>query len=387
MESTTSPLTSHLSPFTSHAKALHVAMFYHSVRSDWNNGNAHFLRGVATELQARGHEVTIYEPADGWSAANLKAEYGEVPFHEFHAVYPTLRCLPYMPEDLDVEVVLHNADLVLVHEWNQPALVQRLGLHRANWDGYRLLFHDTHHRSLTDAETIGRLDLTHYDGVLAFGNAIRDRYLKESWARRAWTWHEAADVRVFTPQRGRKPQGDLVWIGNWGDEERTRELHEFLVEPVRRSGLKTRVYGVRYPREAQLELAEAGIEFGGWLPNYRVPETFGRFGCTVHIPRRPYVESLPGIPTIRVFEALACGVPLVCSPWEDAEGLFTPGEDYLIARDGEEMSRHLRLLLDDTVTARRLADHGRQTILARHTCAHRVDELLGIHQELMDGDG
>ncbi len=306
-------------------RPLHIAMFYHSVRSDWNNGNAHFLRGLASELHARGHEVTVYEPADSWSAANLRAEYGEAALHEFQTFYPHLRCLPYMPEDLDVEVVLREADLVLVHEWNQPTLVQRLGAHRASWNGYRLLFHDTHHRSLTDAEAIGHLELAHYDGVLAFGNTIRDRYLQEGWAARAWTWHEAADVRVFTPQRGRRPLGDLVWIGNWGEEERTRELREFLVEPVRRLGLKTRVYGVRYPEELQRELAAAGIEYGGWLANYRVPETFGRFGGTVHIPRRPYAESLPGIPTIRVFEALACGIPLVCSPWEDVRGVVHAG--------------------------------------------------------------
>jgi len=365
------------------SRPLHVAMFYHSVRSDWNNGNAHFLRGIATELQARGHEVTICEPADGWSVSHLRADHGEAPLHEFHAFYPTLRCLPYVPEDLDVEVVLREADLVLVHEWNEPDLVERLGAHRASWPRYRLLFHDTHHRSLTDAEAIGRLDLTHYDGVLAFGNVIRDRYLKEGWARRAWTWHEAADVRVFTPRRGRKREGDLVWIGNWGDEERTRELHEFLVAPVRALGLKVRVYGVRYPRELQVALGEAGIEYAGWLPNYRVPETFGHFGCTVHIPRGPYAASLPGIPTIRVFEALACGIPLACSPWEDAEGLFTPGKDFLSARDGEEMARHLRVLLEDEVAARELAEHGRRTVLARHTCAHRVDELLAIYRELV----
>jgi spore maturation protein CgeB len=102
------------------------------------------------------------------------------------------------------------------------------------------------------------------------------------------------------------------------------------------------------------------------------------------VPRRPYVESLPGIPTIRVFEALACGIPLVSSPWEDAEGLFTPGADFLVARDGAEMREHLAMLLAEPETASRLAEHGLRTILARHTCAHRVDELLAIHDDLTD---
>ena len=168
-------------------------------------------------------------------------------------------------------------------------------------------------------------------------------YLREGWARQAWTWHEAADTRVFRPLSGPK-QGDLVWIGNWGDEERTEELHKFLLEPVKALGLSALVYGVRYPESALSALAAARIAYGGWLPNFEVPGVFARFRVTVHVPRRPYASALPGIPTIRPFEALACGIPLVSSPWEDEEGLFTPGEDFLVARDGAEMKHHLKTI-------------------------------------------
>ena len=87
---------------------------------------------------------------------------------------------------------------------------------------------------------------------------------------------------------------------------------------------------------------------------------------------------LPGIPTIRVFEALACGIPLVSSPWEDREHLFRPGDDYLIARGSAEMTQHLRALAHDPGLRRELAANGLATIRARHTCAHRVKELLSI---------
>jgi spore maturation protein CgeB len=157
-------------------------------------------------------------------------------------------------------------------------------------------------------------------------------------------------------------------------------LREFLIEPVSTLQLKARVHGVRYPVEARDLLARAGIDYAGWLPNFRVPEVFARFRVTLHIPRRPYVQALPGIPTIRPFEALACGIPLVSAPWSDAEHLFTPGRDYLVAQDGWEMKRHLRALLSDKKMARELAEHGLATIRARHTCAHRVDELLRIVQ-------
>lgn len=219
-------------------------------------------------------------------------------------------------------------------------------------------------------------DLSNYDGVLAFGTVIRDLYLSRGWAKRAWTWHEAADPRVFHPMPEVEKEGDLVWVGNWGDEERTAELHEFLLEPVKELGLKAEVYGVRYPDHALKALADAGIEYGGSLANYDAPRAFAKHRVTVHVPRRPYVEALPGIPTIRPFEALACGIPLVSAPWNDAEGLFSPGEDFLVARDGAEMRDHLKHVLGDPIFAARLAEHGRQTVLARHTCAHRVDELL-----------
>ena len=361
---------------------MRVALFYHSIVSDWNHGNAHFLRGVARELIARGHTVSVFEPRDGWSRRNLTEQYGTKPIDEFRRVFPELTSTLYDPEDFDVERALGGAQLVLVHEWNDPRLVRRIGLVRARSRSFRLLFHDTHHRSATAPREMARYDLRHYDGVLAYGEILSRIYLERGWAERAWTWHEAADVRLFRPLLGRERAGDLVWIGNWGDGERTAELEEFLLEPARALGLSGSVFGVRYPDDAREAMARAGLPYRGWVANHRVPEIFARHAVTVHIPRRPYVEALPGIPTIRPFEALACGIPLVCSPWHDAEGLFTPGEDFLIARDGEEMRVLLDRVLRDRELARHLAQHGRRTILERHTCGHRVDELLAIAAEL-----
>jgi spore maturation protein CgeB len=277
--------------------------------------------------------------------------------------------------------VLAGADLVLVHEWNDHDLVRLVGEHRSK-NNYRLLFHDTHHRAVTERESMAAYDLSHYDGVLAFGNVIKELYLKEGWTKKAWTWHEAADTRIFYPRTSTGKEGDLVWIGNWGDEERTAELHEFLLNPVKELGLKAKVYGVRYPDHAIKSLAEAGIEYGEWLPNYKAPEVFAKYKVTVHVPRRPYVEALPGIPTIRPFEALACGIPLITAPWEDAENLFTPGQDFLVARNGEEMKKHLQSVLHDERRTKEMVADGLRTINRRHSCSHRVNELEEICEEL-----
>jgi spore maturation protein CgeB len=356
-------------------------LFYHSALSDWNHGNAHFLRGVVTELQSRAHDVTVYEPADGWSAANLVADHGEAALHATRDCYPSLQVARYGRE-LDLDRALSGADVVIVHEWSSHDLVRHIGKHRARRADYVLLFHDTHHRSVSDVAAMAEYDLSHYDGVLAYGDVIRRRYLDRGWAAKAWTWHEAADTRVFHPRPDIARERDLVWIGNWGDDERTAELREFLIEPVRALGLRATVHGVRYPQAALEELAAAGIEYRGWLPNYRAPEVFAQHHVTVHVPRRPYVESLPGIPTIRPFEALACGIPLVSAPWPDAERLFTPGIDYLVALDGADMQRHLHAVLTQPELAASLAESGLATVRRRHTCAQRVDELLAIVRSL-----
>jgi spore maturation protein CgeB len=357
-----------------------IRLFYHSLLSDWNHGNAHFLRGVATELIAGGHDVVIYEPADGWSLQHLLAEHGEEPVKRFHAAYPLLHSVRYDPADFDVEEAVADADLVIVHEWNPPELVKQIGQARRR-HRFVALFHDTHHRLVTNRASLRAYDLSRYDGVLAYGQVLRDLYLETGLATRAWTWHEAADTRVFRPLESRRSDGDLVWIGNWGDDERTEALQEFLLGAVKALGLKARVYGVRYPDSAKAALADAGISYGGWLPNFAVPEVFARFKVTVHIPRRPYVKALPGIPTIRPFEALACGIPLVSSPWSDSERLFSR-DDFVVARNGREMIRELEQLLASERRRHQLARHGLVTIRNRHTCAHRVEELLTIYTDL-----
>jgi spore maturation protein CgeB len=319
---------------------------------------------------------------DGWSRSNLLAEgeAGEQALTDFACAYPDLRgvSVGYGPVDsLDLDALLEDADVVLVHEWNDPALVRRLGAHRAEGGRYALFFHDTHHRAVSAPEVMASYDLRGYDGVLAFGSCLRDIYLARGWARQAWVWHEAADVSLFRPHPG-PVSGDLVWIGNWGDEERSAELNEMLIAPVKDLGLSATVYGVRYPPAALRALQDAGISYRGWLPNFQVPATFARFRVTVHIPRRAYRQELPGIPTIRPFEALACGLPLISAPWVDQDGLFSPGADYLIAHNGDEMRRQLRAVLGDPSVSARLSARGRRTIAARHTCAHRVDQLLDI---------
>jgi spore maturation protein CgeB len=356
---------------------MRIVYFTHSLRSCWNHGNAHFLRGVLSELVRRGHDVRVFEPDGAWSLANLLKDEGAQSLAQFREAYPELSSRTYSrPEEGAAQA--WSADLVIVHEWNDPELVAAVGRLRARGGRFTLLFHDTHHRAVSAPQEMRAYDLSAYDGVLAFGATLARVYEDWGWRGRAFVWHEAADTRRFKPPAREGEREGLVWIGNWGDGERSAEIADYLLKPARDLGLPLDVYGVRYPENAKRMLGDFGARYHGWIANAAAPAVFARHLATVHVPRRFYTQLLPGTPTIRVFEALACGIPLVSAPWNDCEHLFRVGDDFLMVRDGTEMTHALRDVAGDPQLRARLVRNGLETITSRHSCAHRVDELLYI---------
>lgn len=358
---------------------MRIVYFTHSLASCWNHGNAHFLRGLLAELKRRGHTVIAYEPADGWSRHHLVQDHGETPLAAFAATFPSLRPRLYQPT-ADAAAMLEGADLVIVHEWTEPALANAIGKLRKHGAGFVLLFHDTHHRAVSAPASMRRFDLTGYDGVLAFGQSLAEVYRLSGWGKRVFTFHEAADTHLFQPLAAAdaEQRAGIVWVGNWGDEERSGEIADYLLRPAHQVQVPLDIYGVRYPEAAQQTLRRYRARYHGWTANSTVPALFARHQMTLHIPRRLYRLALPGIPTIRVFEALACGIPLLCAPWSDSEGLFRPGRDFLLARNPAQMRQMMRAVASDAALRRALAENGLETIRRSHTCAHRADQLLGI---------
>ena len=366
---------------------LKFRFFAHSWVSDWNHGNAHFLRGLVRELIRMEHEVRCYEELGAWSLTNLVRKEGERAIEAidgFRNTYPEIDVRFYQrDETLDrfLDTELRESDVVVLHEWNEPSLVNAVLLRKKKF-GFRALFHDTHHRAYTNAGDILRFQLHLVDGVLAFGEAIRKIYKDGFGIPRVWTFHEAADTSVFAPRESAKTT-DFLWIGNWGDEERTQELYEFLVAPtMKMAGLRVLVHGVRYPKAGLQMLHDAGIDFRGYLPNLSAPKAYSQSLLALHVPRQQYTNGLSGIPTIRVFEALACGVPLLCSPWTDVENLFRPGEDYVVVKSSDEMAAKIKELMRDDAARRQITRNGLETIRTRHTCRHRAEQLLAICGEL-----
>lgn len=367
---------------------LNIALFSHSLVSDWNHGNAHFLRGLVRELVRMGHCVRCYEELGCWSLKNLMKHEGQLAIEtidRFRAGFPELDVRFYQSSHAEfrhfLEEELREAHVVILHEWNEPDLVNSVLALKQKYDFIALL-HDSHHRAYARAREILRFHLHLLDGVLAFGEAVRRIYADGFGVSRTWTFHEAADLSQFGPL-SRAKEIDLVWIGNWGDEERTQALEEFLVAPAAASPKRRVVaHGVRYPEHALEKLCRAGIEYRGYLPNLATAEVYAASAVTLHVPRQQYANGLRGVPTIRVFEALACGIPLLCSPWNDDERLFQPGFDYVVVRNAVEMKAELENLLRDPAARRQIAEHGMKTIRERHTCVHRARQLISICEEL-----
>jgi spore maturation protein CgeB len=338
-------------------------------------------------MRALGHDAVVFEPRMDWSLENLLQERcGEESLQQFAAIYPDLRIEMYEAgsiSDTDTwREALKDFDVVLVHEWNPPALANTL-LDLRETFGYKMLFHDTHHRASSSPEQIRLFGVDSFDGVVVFGEVLRKIYRERFSMSRVWTLHEAADTSVCRPFVNVPEQQDVVWVGNWGDDERSEEIRSFLLEPAAAMAERSfTIYGVRYPQEAQEALRDAGVRYGGYLANLNAPAVYASSQLTVHVPRQQYAREMVGIPTIRVFEALACGVPLISAPWQDAEGLFREG-DMLFVKTGEEMQRAIKRLLERPGEAKAQAERGMETVQGRHTCRHRAEELTEIIEEVL----
>ena len=350
-----------------------IAFLGHSIVSDWNHGNAHFFRGLIKELHRRGHPVTFFEPRHAWSRENLEAERnGKGILGSFAERFPFVTARLY-DDATDWTATLAPFDAVLVHEWTDTALVRDLA-YVARRLPCPVLCYDTHHRPATEPEAIRPRELPRFDGVIAFGGSLRDIFVRDFGTDPARTFvlHEAADAEEFAPMPRVDKVRDLVFVGNWS-EDRAAEMETYFFAP---QGLSKSLWGVLYPEEIRKKMPARGVRYGGYLPNTEVPRVFAESRLVAHIHRGPYNRFLPGIPTIRMFEALACGACLVSTPWDDAEQLFREG-DYVLLPAGSPETTFRALLADDALRAA-YGRRGRETILARHTCGHRAEELIAI---------
>jgi spore maturation protein CgeB len=259
------------------------AFFYQSVISDWNHGNAHFLRGLMRSLQARGHAVVCYEQVDNWSLENLLRVQPNA-IEAFVSQFPDLRFERYALEpNLEgwLRQRLAQTDVAVVHEWNEPRVIRMLG-RLCHELGVRALFHDTHYRVVLDEDYRSTLGLEQYAAIIAYSPSVAERYRALGFER-VHVLHEAADTTIYAPMRVAK-NTDVVFVGNYGDGDRSNELEEYVFAPrADLPRLSYAVYGVRYPEKVLARLNNGlDIAYRGWLPNVKVPAVYSaaRVCCT-----------------------------------------------------------------------------------------------------------
>lgn len=356
-----------------------ITMFYQSLVSEYNFAGANFLRGIVSELLHRGHDVTVYEPLRSACLENLVSLYGDEPVKEFRKFYKDrLKSKFYQPEHLDLNMVLQDTDLVIVHEMNDKDLIKKIGLCRKQKNNLKALFHDPSTNVLDEKFDAGILK--NYDGILAGCNFLRDKYLEKEIAEQVWVWHEAIDSRVFYPMSSLEKEGDVVCIGNWGKGEREDELERYLINPVSQLNLRSSLFGVGYPEDFIEKCIPCNISYRNWVANYKIPSVLSAYSVALHLPKRSYTQSVPGKPATGIFEAMACGIPVLSAPWEDTDSLFNK-EDYVLT-DEKSVQNHLNEMIRDKARAEEIAGNARRTINKKHTTWHRVDQLMTICEEL-----
>ena len=202
--------------------------------------------------------------------------------------------------------------------------------------------------------------------------------------RRAWTFHEAADVDAFKPLEAQKDI-DVLWIGNWGDEERSQRTGG--IPDLAGGGAAAAPRGRAWsslsgPRRWQ-KLAQAGIEFRGYLPNLCAPKPTAKAACALHVPRRQYAQRPERHPDHPGFRGAGLRHAAAVFALDGRGGACSArARTTWWCRTATQCERKSSVCCATKPHAGRSAANGLDTIRSRHTCAHRAEQLLEICEEL-----
>jgi spore maturation protein CgeB len=346
-----------------------------SITSSWGNGHATTYRGLVRELSARGHTVLFLERDVPWYASTRDLPH---PPHGRTVVYRDVAELKrrfagdvadadlvivgsYVPEGIEVgEWVVRTArGLSAFYDIDTPVTLASLA------------------RGENDYLTA--VLIPRYDLYLSFtGGPTLDRLEREYGSPMARPLYCAVDQELYRPAP-EPPQWDLGYMGTYSDD-RQPMLARLLIEPARAwpTG-RFVVAGPQYPRTVEWP---ANVNRIDHLPPAQHSGFYNAQSFTLNLTRADMVAA--GFsPSVRLFEAAACGTPIISDDWEGLDTLFEPGREILIARSTAEV---LELIRDLSASDRlALGARARARVLAEHTAAHRAAELEGYALELLSG--
>lgn len=347
-----------------------------AITSSWGNGHATTYRGLLRELAARGHRVLFLERDVPWYAENRDLPQPPGIRTELYGSLDELR-------DRFARAIAHADAVVLGSYVPEGAAVADLVLDLGR--GVRA-FYDIDApvtaRKLArgEREYLGAEQVPRFDLYLSFtGGPLLDHLRRRFGARDARPLYCSCDPALHAPRPVEPARWDLGYLGTFS-ADRQPALDRLLVEPARRlPDARFAVAGPLYPD---------GI---AWPTNVErivhvAPPAHAAFYCaqrfTLNVTRADMTEAGYS-PSVRLFEAAACGAPIISDPWPGLDAFFTPGREILIARDTDEV---LALLRDLPEPERRaVGERARVRALAEHTAARRAATLERDVLEVREG--
>jgi spore maturation protein CgeB len=353
------------------APCLDIVILGLSITSSWGNGHATTYRALVRELVRRGHSVTFLERDVPWYAAHrdlADPPYGRTILYGGLAELkqrwtPLVREADvvivgsYVPEGVPVAhwVLDHARGVTGFYDIDTPVTLAKL--------------------EAGDEEYLTAALIPRFDLYLSFtGGPILDRLERRYGARSAQPLYCSVDPEIYRPSP--EPiRWDLGYLGTYSPD-RQPKLDSLLAEPARlwREGQFV-VAGPQYPADISWP---ANVERIEHLPPPEHASFYNAQRFTLNVTRDAMVAA-GWSPSVRLFEAAACGVPIVSDWWEGLDSLFAPGEEILVARSGPEVVAILR----DTpeARAREIGEAARRRVLAEHTAAHRAEALESLALE------
>ncbi|AKF04051.1 CgeB family protein [Sandaracinus amylolyticus] len=346
-----------------------------SITSSWGNGHATTYRGLVRELAARGHRVLFLERDLDFYAANR--DMPEPPY----CTTRLYRSLEELRSAYAREV--RDADLVVVGSYVPEGI--EVGRWATRTARGAVAFYD-----IDTPVTLARLArgeeeyltpslIPEFDLYLSFTGGPTLRVLEKRWgAKRAEALHCSVDPGLYAPDPDAGVRWDMGYLGTYSDD-RQPTLERLLLEPARRwrQG-RFHVAGPQYP-DAIRWPANVGREIHLAPREHRAYYNAQRF--TLNVTRRDMIEA--GFsPSVRLFEAAACAVPIVSDEWPGLETFFVPGEEILVARSTEESLAILQGMGEEQ--RRRIGERARDRVLAEHTAAHRAETVERLTREILD---
>lgn len=336
-----------------------------SITSSWGNGHATTYRGLVRELSARGHNVLFLERDAPWYAANRdmpRPRFGRTAIYRsfselrrrFASTIRTANVViigSYVPEGAAIgDWVTEIAEGVTAfYDIDTPVTLARL--------------------ERKDLDYLTRALIPRYQLYLSFtGGPTLRRLEREFGAPMARPLYCSVDPALYYPVSVNM-KWDLGYMGTYSDD-RQPVLDKLLVEPARRwCDGRFVVAGPQYPRAIRWP---RNVRRRVHLAPAKHREFYNAQRFTLNITRANMVRA-GWSPSVRLFEAAACGTPIITDPWNGLDHFFTPGSEILIANSPEETLHYLQHIPEEQ---RQLIGHrARQRVLAEHTSHHRALDL------------